>query len=69
MASHDTRLLTNLIKSEKDSQTSFALYTRDNSIAITALDAWSSSTTGGAAGAAGSGEGRELMVSICSFSE
>lgn len=62
MAAHDTRLLTNLIKSEKEAQQSFSNYTRDSSNAFSALDAWSSSTTGGAVGGE-SGEGKELMVS------
>lgn len=67
MAAHDTRLLTNLIKSEKEAQQSFSNYTRDSSNAIGALDAWSSSTTGGAVGGGGSGEGKELMVSSVLF--
>ncbi|KAK4054728.1 hypothetical protein OIV83_000652 [Microbotryomycetes sp. JL201] len=51
---HDTRLLTNLIKTEKDAQQSFKRWTKDTTSASAALSAWS---------VADSGDTQDLMPS------
>ncbi|KAM0793025.1 hypothetical protein ACM66B_000516 [Microbotryomycetes sp. NB124-2] len=43
---HDTRLLTNLLKTEKDAQTSFKRWTKDTTSASAALSAWSVADSG-----------------------